>query len=368
MRKWGSPAVALLLGTSLLAGGGMTPVSAAAEPVGDRTVCLDPGHQLRGNASLEPIGPGAKEMKAKVTSGTQGVRTKKPEYVINLEAALLLREQLELYGYKVVMTRDTHDVDRSNRERAAFCNEAAADLALRIHADGNDNPGAKGISMLYPGVNPYTGAIHKESRRAAEAVLPEVLAATGAVSRGAVPRTDLSGFNWSEVPTILVEMGFLTNPEEDALLSDPAYLERMAQGLTAGINRYFTEEVSGDLTERSVQVFLPKPVQLYELSGTTMKRSTLSLTPQLVSVNAAMADWYRIDTWIGERWVRLSDPLIEVENVSEAVELLEDTPLYASPIDELPLATLSSQVVATVGRWYNWYLVSSWLGPVWLKP
>jgi N-acetylmuramoyl-L-alanine amidase len=280
---------------------------AQAAPQKERTVCLDPGHQLRGNNEHEPIGPGAAETKPKVSSGTAGVKTKRPEYAVNLDAGLLLRDRLHEYGYRVVMTREVHEVNLSNRERAAVCNDAAADLAVRIHADGDSSSKTQGMTMLYPGLNKYTGGIHEESRRAAEVVLPEVIAATGAVSRGAVPRTDLSGFNWSEVPTILVEMGFMSNPREDELLSDPDYVGRMAQGLATGINKYLSEPVEGEPLDMQGEMVLSQPARLFELVEGRMLRTTLSLSPQTVWAAEVRGEWAKIDTWVGERWVHLQD-------------------------------------------------------------
>ena len=58
---------------------------------------------------------------------------------------------------------------------------------------------------------------------------------TGALNRGIVRRSDLTGFNWANVPAILVETGFLTNPTDSKLLHTPSYQQRVAKGLTAGV-------------------------------------------------------------------------------------------------------------------------------------
>jgi N-acetylmuramoyl-L-alanine amidase len=273
----------------------------------EQIICLDAGHQRYGNNELEPAAPGSKEMKAKVSSGTRGVKTKKPEYVLNLEAARMIKEKLEAYGYKVVMTRETHDVDISNKERAALCNQAGADLAVRIHADGNDSPKANGISLLYPARSGHSEMIYSKSMEAAQKVLKEAVNVTGAASRGAMPRSDLSGFNWSEVPAILLEMGFMTNPEEEEKLSDPDYLDRLAQGVVNGINDYFTVQPAGAEMEAESSLYLPANSRLFERLDGKMIRTTASLSSQTVQVSAVWDDWYKVNTWLGERWIHIQE-------------------------------------------------------------
>jgi N-acetylmuramoyl-L-alanine amidase len=202
-------------------------------------IFLDPGHQIRGNAQKEPVSPGSKEMKAKVTGGTTGVATGKPEYVLNLEVAMLLKQALIQKGFEVQMTREDHDVDISNAQRAEMANEANAQLAIRIHADGNVSPKAKGFSVLYPAAGvKATQSIQPASEKAAETILEALKAGTDAASRGMVARSDLTGFNWSKVPVVLIELGFMTNPTEDELMSDPEYQQQMVNAITEGIDTY----------------------------------------------------------------------------------------------------------------------------------
>ena len=93
----------------------MTPPTTNTESF---VIVIDPGHQAKANLEQEPIGPDARETKYKVTGGTTGVVTGKPEYVLTLEASNLLKDHLEKKGFQVILTRTSHDVDISNQERA----------------------------------------------------------------------------------------------------------------------------------------------------------------------------------------------------------------------------------------------------------
>ncbi|MFD3446797.1 N-acetylmuramoyl-L-alanine amidase [Microbacteriaceae bacterium 4G12] len=202
-------------------------------------VCLDPGHQRKANLDLEPIGPGATEKKYKVTDGTEGVATKKPEYVLSLEAAFLLKDMLEAKGMEVIMTRTSPDVNISNKERATIANEHHANLLLRIHADGSDNPNKKGFAVLTPAEdNPYTKAIYATSLTASQYIVKRVKENEKVQVNGIMFRGDLSGFNWAQVPGVLLELGFMSNPDEDRKLSDKAYLTALLQSVAQGVEDY----------------------------------------------------------------------------------------------------------------------------------
>ena len=195
---------------------------------------IDPGHQAQGNNDQEAVAPGSSETKAKVSSGTYGRFTGVPEYEVNLDISLQLRDALEALGCEVYMTRETNDVDISNQERAVMMNELGVDLVLRIHCNGSTNKSAQGIGLYIR----KTGTKADACMRAAEALLPAMVEATGAESDGIFRRDTYTGLNWSEVPSILVEMGFMTNEEEDYKLNDPAYQQLLVQGMVEGICAY----------------------------------------------------------------------------------------------------------------------------------
>jgi N-acetylmuramoyl-L-alanine amidase len=198
---------------------------------------VDAGHQGKGNSAQEPVAPGSNETKAKVTSGTQGRVTGVAEHTVNLNVALLLEQKLLDLGAEVIMVRRTEDVDISNVERATMMNEAGADLVVRIHADGSENTSVKGASMLVPSA-PGTDGINGESQEAGAIILEEFISVTGAKSLGVVKRQDLSGFNWSTVPAVLIELGYMTNEEEDKLLVTPEYQKLCAEGLARGVVKW----------------------------------------------------------------------------------------------------------------------------------
>lgn len=209
---------------------------------GIKKVCIDPGHQKKGNPEQEPVGPGAEKTKKKVSDGTQGVYTRIPEYELTLEVSLMLRDELIKRGYEVVMTREVHEVDISNAERAIFGNQSGADIAVRIHANGFDKESVHGASTIYPSpANPYTPAISDNSKLLSVSIIEELCKATGAKNRGASASDNYTGNNWSTIPVTIVEMGFMTNKEEDKLMSTEDYREKIVKGIADGIDRYFSE-------------------------------------------------------------------------------------------------------------------------------
>ena len=207
-----------------------------------RVIVIDPGHQAKGNYGKEPVGPGATELKTKVSSGTQGVSTKVPEHVFTLELSLKLRDALVNAGDEVVLTREIAEVDISNVERAEVANVAGADIYIRVHADGAENKAANGISVLYPSENnPYVAELSADSKRLAQAVLDGMCETTGAKNRGIIKRDDLSGTNWAKMPVILIEAGFMTNEAEEKKLLSTEYQELLVQGIVAGVEEYWNE-------------------------------------------------------------------------------------------------------------------------------
>ncbi|MED3315256.1 N-acetylmuramoyl-L-alanine amidase [Bacillus wiedmannii] len=209
------------------------------EKQGKFLVVIDPGHQQKANLNLEPIGPGATTQKYKVTDGTTGVVTKKREAVLVLEMAFVLKEKLEAKGIQVLMTRTSQNVDISNKERATFANDHKANLFLRLHADGSENSNQSGFAVLTPAEgSPYTKEIYAESLQISQTIVNKMRENQQVKVNGIKFREDLSGFNWAKVPGVLLELGFMSNPEEDKKLSDPQYVNSLLQSVTDSVDEY----------------------------------------------------------------------------------------------------------------------------------
>lgn len=224
--------------------------SALAKVASDETsrrswvVCVDPGHQGRSDSSPEPIGPGSKQMKARVTGGATGAITEVPEYEVALQISMNVAQRLRDQGVRVVMTRTTNDVNISNAERAAIANRSKADLFVRIHGNGDPDSTVVGVAAVYPASNKWTKRIVAPSKRAATRIQAGLVAQTGAVDRGVVAQTGHAGFNWSKVPAVLVECGYLSNGVEDRLLVSPHYQDKVSQGIASGVIAYLEAEES----------------------------------------------------------------------------------------------------------------------------
>lgn len=225
--------------THIYASCGGKRISVLLQVKGKKIVGIDPGHQSRGDSSTEPDGPGSTTYKAKVAGGTRGVSTNTPEYKLTLAVAKKLKTELWDRGYQVVMTRTKNDVNISNKERAVLINESGADISVRIHADGGASS-ARGATALCPSAsNRYISRLHKKSRQLSEKVLGAYCEKTGIRSRGISYRDDLTGTNWSTVPTTLIELGFMTNAAEDRYMGSAAGQKEMVTGLADGIDAYF---------------------------------------------------------------------------------------------------------------------------------
>ncbi len=209
-------------------------------------ICVDPGHcvtPLAGKGYRDPVSPLSDETKATYTTGTQGKGM--TEEKLNLIIGLKLRDRLRELGATVIMTREVSNITINGVQRCELPNRLRADVVVRIHADGNDDRSVHGVCVMTPtGDLLGTPSIKEESVRLGKLMVDAVAARTGAKNRGIMPRYDLTGFNFSEVPTVLIETGFMTNAAEDALLETDAYQNKIVEGMIDSLLQWYGIEQS----------------------------------------------------------------------------------------------------------------------------
>lgn len=214
----------------------------AGSPNRNRIIVIDAGHQLKGSSALEPNGPDSEVMKAEVSWGATGVYTGQTEYELNLKVALLLRDELIRRGYSVVMIRETNNVQISNMKRAEIANKYSAAAYVRIHANSWTDDSMRGaMTICQSASNPYPScaAHYQKSCRLSDLVLDEFCAQTGIAKLNRREMDDMTGTNWSRVPTTIVEMGFLSNKSDDSLMSTDYFRQEAAIGIANGLDAYF---------------------------------------------------------------------------------------------------------------------------------
>lgn len=202
--------------------------SASAMLVG-KTIVLDPGH---GGPDGGAVGRG-------------GVSEK----TLTLDIALRLRDLLSQVGAQVVLTREddrdladagTRSLRQRKREdlqaRAALTQAAGADVFLSLHANSFPSlPSMHGAQTFYRAT---TG---RENERLAEALQEELIRLTRNTDRLPNHKIDQYLLEQARIPAVTVEVGFLSNPQEEQLLNTPDYRQLVAWAVFAGLVRYFQE-------------------------------------------------------------------------------------------------------------------------------
>jgi N-acetylmuramoyl-L-alanine amidase len=221
----------------------------AAMTLTGKTVVIDPGHNGANRSHLAEIsrqvdaGSGVrKECDTTGTAGDDGY----PEYAFTLTVAQLLRQRLEADGVRVVMTRqDSDGWGPCITERAEIGNEARADVAISIHADGNLRGGARGFHVILPAATSTNADVASDSAELGT-VVRDAVATTGMPpsnyvgANGLVSRGDLGGLNLSTVPKVFVEAGNMRDTADLAMLESPEFQEVLARALADGIEEYLT--------------------------------------------------------------------------------------------------------------------------------
>lgn len=201
------------------------------------TVCIDPGHQEQGRILTEPKGPGLSGNYTGSIGMARGVVTRRMESIVVLEIGLMLRDALLDEGAAVVMTRETQDIYLTNIDRADIAAEANADFFLRLHCDSRDNQAAQGIGIFCPLSSDYAKAIADRDGWEAmgNLMLSAMQQSTGQTKGDVTLSNQYIGNNWAKMPSFLIEMGYMSNPIEDVLLSSAAYRRRLVEGMAEGI-------------------------------------------------------------------------------------------------------------------------------------
>ena len=138
------------------------------------------------------------------------------------------------------MTRTSQGVNISNQQRARIGNQNQAAAVIHLHCDSSNSSSARGAhTITITKSNPYCSQLYNASSSLARNVISAYSSATGIKSRGVSYRDDLTGLNWSEVPAIYIEMGFISNSSEDQLLTSSSVQNKCAKGIANGIDNYF---------------------------------------------------------------------------------------------------------------------------------
>jgi len=220
-----------------------TPVPTEA-PVatGGHKIAIDPGQQKSQMSETEPIGPGATDTTAKMSYGATSVTTGKREYEWSLPFAQRLKAELEARGYEVVLTREEGDVKISNAERAQFANESGAEIYLSLQADAASSKDANGIYTQVPSQsNTFVGDLYEDSYRLGKEIQNNLIAETGAKDRGVQKNDKVAAINYSKIPAAVLQLGFMSNKEEDTNLWSADYQDKLIKAICDGIDTYFSE-------------------------------------------------------------------------------------------------------------------------------
>ena len=260
-------------------------------------VAIDPGHQGSwvDMSAQEPSAPGSSETKAKATTGTTGKFSGLNEYELNLQVSLLLRDELEERGYEVVMTREDHDTAISNKERAELAAAEGADILVRIHANGSEDTSVNGALAMVPSQsNPYVGYMYDECYELGEDILKAYCESTGIADDGVQYYDNMSGINWSTIPVTILEMGFMSNQNDDLLMADENFQPVMAEGIADGIDAYFEDKVPDDKGEDAEDTAKKKEQTESETSNAESDNMT--------QIENELAEDLAVRSGVGENW------------------------------------------------------------------
>lgn len=200
-------------------------LSSGASSLMDKKICIDPGHGGPDSGAVGPTGFGEKE--------------------VNLDIALDLKQLLESKGASVVMTRQTDTAltqagsgPTELKARVRVANQSKSDLFISIHHNSGDSPDANGTETYY-----YSKG-SEASKLLARTVFDKLVEKTGLRPRGSFP-ANFYVIKYTDMPGMLSESAFMSNPAEEAKLKDPAFRHKIAEAIEEGMESYFTKISDG---------------------------------------------------------------------------------------------------------------------------
>lgn len=207
-----------------------------------KKIVIDPANQANVNAAQEQLGPGSEATKQGATTGSVGVAYGTKEYELNLQYANLLKAELENRGYEVYITRESNNVNMTNKERAEFANDSGATVFIRLQVNYSSNNDMTGVMALcMSDDSPYNSELYAESYELSTRIIQGITEATGAVNHGIYESEEMTAINWSEIPVAVINLGFISNANEEASLVSDEYKATMIDGIANGIDYYFGE-------------------------------------------------------------------------------------------------------------------------------
>ncbi len=220
-------------------------------------VFIDPAKQITEDSTTEPMSPditaptmndegeyegGGVGMKEKMTPAAMGVDSGVFEYDVTMTIANQLNAELVKRGYTVYMSRTSNNVNLSNAKRSEMANTSGAEIYIKLEASSSNDYTAKGVlGFITTSTNSNSGLNYQKNYELCYDVIKCVCEGTGADRMGIYETDNLTSLNYADIPATAINMGFLSNTEDDANLNDPEYQQKMAESLANGIDMYFEE-------------------------------------------------------------------------------------------------------------------------------
>jgi N-acetylmuramoyl-L-alanine amidase len=207
-----------------------------------RTVVGGRPHALRAEHDLERSGPSLSGKVVVIDPGHGGTDRGVEAYGLDeagvvADLAARIEGRLAATGVYVFLTRGVDGSVLTEADRAAFANQAQAQLCLSLHVDGSDNPSANGVATYYYGNDQY-GHVSHTGHRFADLIQREIVARTDLANCRTHGRT-LDLLRLTGMPAVRLELGYLTNPGDAHRLAEPGFRDVVAEAIVAAIQRLF---------------------------------------------------------------------------------------------------------------------------------